>query len=311
MPKISIIIPIYKSEKYLRECINSIINQSFDDWELLLIDDGSPDKSGLICDEYAESDKRIHSFHKINGGVSSARNFGLKYIKGKWVMFIDSDDCLYSDAFRTLLECAETEDLDFVQSSFNRIYQENQYGNIEIQKCTADEYVKSNQIITTVWGSIFKSDIIIKNKIMFNPHIKLGEDQLFLFEYLLHIRYARRLKDILYFYRNNPSSAINNPKPEYEKESIKAFKKLKEYNPLAKEQCDYMLLYWFISLAINIKVPAIDIIELYKDVYLSSSKPNSSKAEIIIYKLYNINLPFTIYSIRFIYKIKTLWQKLV
>ena len=92
MPLISIIIPIYNAEDTLNRCICSILNQTFYDWELLLIDDGSTDLSGELCDEYASKDQRIKVFHKKNGGVSSARNVGLDYAKGEWITFCDSDD---------------------------------------------------------------------------------------------------------------------------------------------------------------------------------------------------------------------------
>ena len=92
MPEISIIVPVYKVEKYLRHCVDSILAQTFTDFELLLIDDGSPDNSGAICDEYAEKDNRVRVFHKENGGVSSARNLGLDNARGTYIMFCDSDD---------------------------------------------------------------------------------------------------------------------------------------------------------------------------------------------------------------------------
>lgn len=92
MPKISIIVPVYGAEKYLHRCIDSIIVQTLSDWEMLLVDDGSPDRSGEICDAYAQRDERIKVVHKENGGVSSARNVGLEMAKGKWVVFVDSDD---------------------------------------------------------------------------------------------------------------------------------------------------------------------------------------------------------------------------
>lgn len=91
-PTISVIVPVYKAEKYLTHCIDSILNQSFTDLELLLIDDGSPDRSGEICDKYARKDSRIRVFHQQNGGVSRARNNGLAHAQGQYVVFVDSDD---------------------------------------------------------------------------------------------------------------------------------------------------------------------------------------------------------------------------
>ena len=95
---VSCIIPVYNTEKYLPRCIESVLAQTFVDWEMLLIDDGSTDASGSICDEYAASDSRIRVFHKENGGVSSARNVGLDNMRGEWVTFVDSDDWLVFSA---------------------------------------------------------------------------------------------------------------------------------------------------------------------------------------------------------------------
>lgn len=105
-PQISVIVPVYNAEKYLRRCIDSILAQTFTDFELLLIDDGSKDQSGKICDEYADNDCRIKVFHKENAGVSSARNLGIEKSCAKWMIFIDSDDCFENNAFEILLDAA-------------------------------------------------------------------------------------------------------------------------------------------------------------------------------------------------------------
>ena len=115
MPKVSIIVPVFKAEKYLRECVDSILNQKFQDWTLLLVDDGSPDCSGKICDDYAQKDKRIQVIHKPNGGVSSARNYALELVESDWLTFVDADDCLYSNALYRMIIIAEKEQVDFMQ----------------------------------------------------------------------------------------------------------------------------------------------------------------------------------------------------
>lgn len=104
MPKISIIVPVYKVEKYLRKCIDSILSQTFEDFELILVDDGSPDKCGEICDEYARKDARIRVIHKENGGLSDARNKGIDEAKGEYIGFVDSDDYIADDMYETLYE---------------------------------------------------------------------------------------------------------------------------------------------------------------------------------------------------------------
>ena len=114
-PQISIIVPVYNVEQYLQSCIDSIITQTYTDWELLLVDDGSPDRSGEICDEYAKKDNRIRVFHKRNGGVSSARNLGLDKAQGEWVTFIDADDYILSDFIKGLYKPIENGvSVDFV-----------------------------------------------------------------------------------------------------------------------------------------------------------------------------------------------------
>jgi len=102
-PQISVIVPVYKVEQYIHRCIDSILSQSFTDFELILVDDGSPDNCGKICDEYAQKDSRIRVFHKSNGGVSSARNLGLDNAKGEWIAFIDSDDFVENEYLEELL----------------------------------------------------------------------------------------------------------------------------------------------------------------------------------------------------------------
>lgn len=106
MPEISVIVPVYKVEKYLDRCIESIVNQTYPDFELILVDDGSPGGSPILCDKWAEKDSRVHVIHKKNGGASSARNAGLKIAKGNWIAFADSDDWLDRTALKTLYDLA-------------------------------------------------------------------------------------------------------------------------------------------------------------------------------------------------------------
>lgn len=113
MPLVSIIVPIYNAEKTLRRCIDSILSQTFSDWELLMIDDGSTDQSGTICDQYAIKDKRIKVFHKKNGGVSSARNLGLDNARGEWITFVDADDQIISNSLNYFFYIDITDDLFF------------------------------------------------------------------------------------------------------------------------------------------------------------------------------------------------------
>ncbi|MBO0454297.1 MULTISPECIES: glycosyltransferase family 2 protein [Enterococcus] len=112
MCEISIIVPVYNVEKYLKKCVDSILNQTFKDFELILVDDGSPDNSGMICDEYAEQDSRVRVIHKENGGLSDARNAGIDVAKGKYIGFVDSDDYIAEDMYELLYRNIIKEDAD-------------------------------------------------------------------------------------------------------------------------------------------------------------------------------------------------------
>ncbi len=195
-PQISIIVPVYKVERYLSRCIDSILNQSFSNFELLLVDDGSPDNSGRICDEYAQRDTRIRVFHKENGGVSSARNLGLNYAKGEWIYFVDSDDEVNEDGLFVLMNKAREYDADCVTGSFEvcdeKFCKQNQNRNgldVCMNRNTAIKY-----LFTTIkgeyqgylWTKIFKKSIIDRYDINFKTNIYFNEDRLFCVEYLCH-----------------------------------------------------------------------------------------------------------------------------
>lgn len=112
MPKISVIVPVYNVAPYLKKCVDSIINQTFTDIEIILVDDGSTDESGTICDQYAQKDSRVKVIHKPNGGLSDARNSGLEVCSGEYIGFVDSDDWISPDMYETLIHFAVKEDLD-------------------------------------------------------------------------------------------------------------------------------------------------------------------------------------------------------
>lgn len=124
VPLLSIIVPVYNMEKYLVRCVNSIINQQFTEFELILVDDGSVDNSSEMCDEFAESDPRIRVIHKQNGGLGAARNTGLDIARGKFIGFVDSDDWIAQDMYAILLDLADIFDADVVSSSFHLTYDE-------------------------------------------------------------------------------------------------------------------------------------------------------------------------------------------
>ena len=123
-PKISVIVPVYKVEPYLRKCLDSIVNQTYRNLEIILVDDGSPDNCGAICDEYAAGDGRIRVIHQENGGVSSARNAGLSAVTGEWVGWVDSDDWIEPDMYEYLLKNALEQNADIAVCSHYEVHRE-------------------------------------------------------------------------------------------------------------------------------------------------------------------------------------------
>jgi glycosyltransferase involved in cell wall biosynthesis len=176
-PAISIIVPIYNVERYLCECID-IIAQTFADWELLLVDDGSPDRSGEICDEYAERDSRIRVFHKDNGGVSSARNLGLDQAQGDFLTFVDADDWIDKDNLEVCVSAMEQNRLDVLQFPFKRIGADGKVMLIQdIVPTDVDDlphYITRGRFNLCVWGAYMRNAIVQENRIRFEEDLKLA-----------------------------------------------------------------------------------------------------------------------------------------
>mgnify|MGYP000999180652 CR=1 FL=1 len=208
--KISIIIPIFNADAFLDQCISSVLDQTFDDFELILINDGSTDQSGEICEKFAASDSRIKLYHKENGGVSSARNLGIENSIGEWITFVDSDDYLTSDYLKAFSEFVET-DTDLIiqgQNSIEKKHDEIMISyNFENQCLIApNEFLNRFNILPFyfgVWCKAFKTKIIKDNKIIFDTAKSLGEDTLFNLKYLSYCKSDITLLDRNeYVYRN-------------------------------------------------------------------------------------------------------------
>lgn len=184
-PKISIIVPVYNVEIFLHRCVDSILAQTFKDFEVLLIDDGSKDRSGEICDEYARKDERVRVWHKENGGVSSARNMGLENVKGEWVTFVDSDDYVQDDWLATFV--ANMNGYDAVVTGFNFVTHD------KIQPFMMDchsnsparvaDYLNKERNYGFLWCKCFKRFLIESNKLRFNEKLSFLEDEDFVCRY--------------------------------------------------------------------------------------------------------------------------------
>lgn len=198
-PTISVIVPVYKTEKYLPQCIDSILNQSFTDFELLLIDDGSPDRSGEICDEYARKDSRIRVFHQQNGGVSCARNNGLLHARGQYVVFVDSDDRILPDYLRDLYQDVCTH--RGVGLIIHGAYVVNVQGEpLSKDICFQEAYLphqRFGEAFTEYgllhwgfpWSKIYDKTVLDVHNIRFDEDIHHREDTLFMLQYLFFCDY--------------------------------------------------------------------------------------------------------------------------
>lgn len=182
IPKISIIIPIYKTERYLRECLDSVLVQTYTDWECLLIDDGSPDRCGVICDEYSKRDSRFRVFHKENGGVSSARNVGLDNCIGELVAFVDSDDTIAPDYLESVNEF-EGDLMILGNNNSNGIpsdfMQDGLYVQFECKQFISSHLRTAN--LRGPWAKIYKRSIL--SGIYFDRKVRVREDVLFNLQY--------------------------------------------------------------------------------------------------------------------------------
>lgn len=179
MHKVSVIVPVYKAESYLHKCIDSILQQSFRDFELILVDDGSPDASGRICDEYAKIDQRVSVVHKSNGGVSSARQKGLNMAKGDYVIFVDSDDWVEPDYLSELYNKALRESADMVICDFYEIER-----GVKNRVDCSFEFVSSDELVKSLFcgfrcfcmNKLVRRSAFTDNSIEFPLDISIGED---------------------------------------------------------------------------------------------------------------------------------------
>ena len=222
MSKISVIVPVYNVEKYLRRCIDSILAQTFSDFELILVDDGSLDNCGKICDEYAKQDDRIRVIHKENGGVSKARNVALDIASGDYICFCDSDDYLQNDCLEVLYNSLISTDSDCVVCNSTMIYDSGEKKDLffepkEYSICDwkskygfVKDCVLHNKIIWTMWGRLFKRSIIEKNHIRVCETCEdFAEDLGFFLMYFVHCDKVVNIDYAGYFYYQRDNSIMS------------------------------------------------------------------------------------------------------
>ena len=222
-PLVSVIVPVYKVERYLPRCIESILRQTYTNFELILVDDGTPDRSGIICDRYAEKDSRIKVIHKENGGVSSARNAGIDAAQGEWITFIDSDDWVSDDYLEVLLKPLENQRYDIVIGKMAWI-------SMRIDSQCADPMIitpremNSRLVLDLVETmefcgpclKLFLKDKIEQSHLRFPEKIAHSEDTIFVNGYLKHCDSIYITGKIIYYYNRLNEGSITRRDPYFE-----------------------------------------------------------------------------------------------
>ena len=313
MEKVSIIIPVYNVEKYLEECVQSVQNQTHENLEIILVDDGSSDRSGKICDSLANNDERILVFHTKNQGVSAARNHGLSHASGKYVAFVDSDDLVESDYIEKLYgEIEKDETVGLVVCDYKMKTDDNFFEvapkNKKTKYCVKDEKDFFNlyeySLTPSVWAKLF-----IKEKITdgFDENLNYGEDDLFILDYLKNIDNIVFVNKPLYVYRNDSRETLTT---KAYKNLLEIFEKLQPKREEAISKiCDSNLAYSALAMS-NIRQSTIMLeqqIRAYnkystfknlfksfkKDAYfkrmLKTSRARNFKEKVILI-LYKLNL---------------------
>ncbi len=245
-PKVSIIVPIYNVEKYLDRCMDSLLNQTLKDIEIIMVDDGSPDNCPQMCDEYAKKDSRVKVVHKKNAGLGFARNSGLDVVTGEYVAFVDSDDYVEVDAYRILYTEAEKSDADYVCCGYNRIKDgkcvwkytgetSEKYDKFENAECLDvlmgmigidANKPRSRHFDFAVWHGIYRNQLIKEKSIRFHSERELiSEDIVFHTSFIPFCTKIKTIPDCLYNYCENPGTLTT----KYKSGRFEAILKLHDY----------------------------------------------------------------------------------
>lgn len=248
--KFSLILPVYNVEKYIDKCMNTILEQTYSDFEVILVNDGSKDNSLSICRQYEKLDNRIKVIDKNNGGVSSARNEGMKQAIGEWIIFIDPDDWIDNQCLKKCAELIENQSVDMVCYNAIKVYENNLQEYCPMRSIEPDLYVigegekkelfyslavssyrnhfYAGELVRAVWGKTLKRDLIIENDLKFDTSLSHGEDCVFLMEYLHVSKKILLSNEYLYYYRIRSGSAVTSGPKDKEKVYSYQFKRIAE-----------------------------------------------------------------------------------
>ena len=301
--KFSIITPVYNSSAFLKECIDSVLVQSHSDFELILIDDGSTDESGMICDEYVQKDSRVNVIHDKNYGVSHARNKGIEHNTGDWLLFLDADDVLHPHALKRISEqISRDPQVDLIQFALVRSpftsdsVEDSGYSAYDL---TPIEYTRGHHYNVCAGGSAIRTKVITENSISFDTELRLAEDQVFIHKVIANSTLCTLIPDRLYYYRPNPSSSTQNPKVEYMVQTIKALEAYKRELPLAIVQFDSVIMSFIYYMVLNSSCSENIINDMFNEVNVTSVQ-RCKKGPKVLYYLSRLSIGMAISIIRVI-----------
>lgn len=302
----SIIVPVYNAELYISECIESVIAQSFADFEVILVDDGSRDRSRSVCEKYTQSDGRFKLYTKENGGVSSARNVGLDYSLGDWIIFLDADDTIHPHMLKYLEEyISANDDVDLIQFAYGRsgfLKSSVDLKGPYVKPLTAYEYYQSGKYNAIVCASVMRGSIIRENFIRFDTKLKLAEDQVFVFQVMCKSNKCSRLPYIFYHYRNNLESATNNPAIASMVQTIQGLERYKSEIPIGREQFDKVIASFIYYMILDESCSKHIIYDIMKYVSVLSMNRCGLKIRIAYY-LCKISPRLAVNLIRYLKKV--------
>ncbi len=255
MPKISVIIPIYNVEKYLRRCLDSVLNQTFTDWQAICVNDGSPDNSDKILDEYAKKDSRFKVIHKDNQGVSRARNVGIENAEGEFIHFLDADDWIDADFYAHAIAVANDTQADMVVVGFvsdNKYTKPIVYKTVKVLRTIKQKVLGTFALTDSyVWRYLFNTDFVRKNNMMFDTNLIAQEDTLFVLNAIEKSNAIAVVPWVNYHYMFNENSALNSRNEEHHKKVKQQYKIGKKYRvDFAKKH--NLILIWKLRKFINL-----------------------------------------------------------
>lgn len=299
--RVSVLVPVYNAERFIIRCVDSVLGQTFTEYELLLINDGSTDGSGIICDELAEKDSRIRVIHKNNTGVSDTRNWGLREAKGEYIYFLDSDDYIDNHMLEIMYESAIKEHSDIVMCQY---YIDNA-GEItlvdmdyEAQYNTSEEiknkliyryYTDSHEGLYTLCNKLIRRSLYVDNNICVDVERKRGEDAWFVFACLKHARKVVYIPQGFYYYYQNQNSIMHKVYLDQYQQWVYSRKELLLENEELKFDIDYNLFYK--EFLYKVSVYCRDLSKLGEKELLKNILQESFYREILEYRR---KLPFHI-----------------